>query len=122
MYEELIERLRKAPPPLNQQQLEAYQMRMDAADAIAKLQAERDAAVVLPCKVGDKFWTVYCEKVQKVKVSMITQKADGSWNVRFSVFNGWGSSINGSVDVIGKTVFLTREEAEAVLKRRADNG
>ena len=69
---------------------------------------------VLPCKIGDEFWTDWVG-VTKVKCSMLTQKADGSWKGRFSVDNGWGSSVNVSLDEIGKTLFKTKEEAEANL-------
>ena len=90
---------------------------LDAARYHEIMQAEREGRlVILPCKIGDEFWTEYCNKVQKVKVSMITQKADKTWKVRFSVLNGWGSSINGSFNDIGKTVFLTRSEAEKALE------
>jgi hypothetical protein len=67
---------------------------------------------VLPCKIGDEFWTDWVG-ITKVKCSMLTQKADGSWKGRFSIDNGWGSSVNVSLEEIGKTLFLTKEEAEA---------
>ena len=69
---------------------------------------------VLPCKIGDEFWTDWVG-ITKVKCSMLTQKADGSWKGRFSIDNGWGSSVNVSLDEIGKTLFKTKEEAEANL-------
>ena len=68
--------------------------------------------VVLPCKVGD---TVYCirknpfAKGRYVKENIaesITVYRDHS----FSIF----STLN---DVLGQTVFLTREEAEATIKK-----
>ena len=68
----------------------------------------------LPCKIGDEFWTDLVG-ITKVKCSMLTQKADGSWKGRFSIDNGWGSSVNVSLDEIGKTLFKTKEEAEANL-------
>ena len=71
-----------------------------------------NGVTVLPCKIGDEFWTDWVG-ITKVKCSMLTQKADGSWKGRFSVDNGWGSSVNVSLDEIEKTLFRTREEAEA---------
>ena len=73
-----------------------------------------NGVTVLPCKIGDEFWTDWVG-ITKVKCSMLTQKADGSWKGRFSVDNGWGSSVNVSLDEIGKTLFKTKEEAEANL-------
>lgn len=75
-----------------------------------------NGVIVLPCKVGQEVWCVWAGSVHKAKCSMLTQKADGSWKVRFSVDNGWGSSLDVTPDNIGKTVFLTRELAEAALK------
>lgn len=73
-----------------------------------------NGVTVLPCKIGDEFWTDWVG-ITKVKCSMLTQKADGSWKGRFSIDNGWGSSVNVSLDEIGKTLFKTKEEAEANL-------
>ena len=70
-----------------------------------------NGVILLPCKIGDEFWTDWVG-VTKVKCSMLTQKADGSWKGRFSIDNGWGSSVNVSLDEIGKTLFLTKEGAE----------
>lgn len=73
--------------------------------------------LILPCKVGD---TVYCirknpfAKGRYVKENIaesITVYRDHSISI-FSTLN----------DVLGETVFLTREEAEAALTGGADNG
>lgn len=73
-----------------------------------------NGVTVIPCKIGDEFWTDWVG-ITKVKCSMLTQKADGSWKGRFSIDNGWGSSVNVSLDEIGKTLFKTKEETKANL-------
>ena len=76
------------------------------------LRAHREGrVVVLPCKVGDTVWT-YCDyPAKKVYQSAVTD---------ISTLNGrtmLNTSQCGVVDArdIGKTVFLTREEAEETL-------
>lgn len=76
----------------------------------------KNGVIVPPCKVGD---TVYAEVANTIKGFVIT-------NFEFSVTpNGWScgvTSSNGlypmlfSFDSVGKTVFLTKEEAEQALK------
>lgn len=56
----------------------------------------------------------YLNKVDECRVSSITQKADGSFKIRLTNLRGrWVFEI--TADEIGKTVFLTREEAEKAL-------
>lgn len=99
-------------------------------ERVAELaQAEKDGRlVVLPCKVGDTVWTNIAIVGDRYK------SADRPYPVEV-VFIGMGEDkrffhvqySNGRVfpfdfDKIGKTVFLTREEAEAALKKgKADN-
>ena len=79
-------------------------------------------AVVLPCKVGDTLWLTYDdgtdEGVCKVRVQGISVSVTGDDVVLhfggYPAINAWGSEI-------GKTVFLTREEAEKALEGREDN-
>ena len=74
-----------------------------------------NGVVVLPCKVGDTVYRIsqkFCTKtkyVQKTKISRITIDDDGIW--LFCECNPTAKCI------FGKTVFLTREEAEAALER-----
>lgn len=70
---------------------------------------------ILPCKIGDEFWTEWVG-IRKVKCSMITQKADGSWKFRFTVENSGGAGVNLSLDELGKRLFATKEEAEAAFR------
>lgn len=79
-------------------------------------QAERDGRlVVLPCKVGDKIFHLFYGEIQNLLVSNVIYRGHGGYSTNFLVecipFHRfyWREEI-------GKTVFLTREEAEAALK------
>lgn len=74
-----------------------------ATDRLYELaEADKDGCVViLPCKIGD---TVY----------ILQRRLDGSDCIRTAEF--WWSDI----PQIGKTVFLSREEAEKALKGKAN--
>lgn len=79
-------------------------------------------AVVLPCKINA---TVYClrhELCEKRSQDRCDQYCDG-WDTSCEDYDGeikiidWPFSIR-QIGQIGKTVFLTREEAEAALAER----
>lgn len=80
-------------------------------------EADKDGRlVVLPCKVGDGLWTFCSHPVEQVYSFTVTD---------ISTLNGrtmLNTSRCGVIDArdVGKTVFLTREEAEEAL-RRAEN-
>lgn len=86
-----------------------------AAERLLEL-AEADKAgrvVVLPCKVGDGLWTFCSHPVEQVYSFTVTD---------ISTLNGrtmLNTSRCGVIDArdVGKTVFLTREEAEEALRR-----
>ena len=69
--------------------------------------------VILPCKMGDTVWRIYSDgDIVESRISMLQQKADKTWKVRLSDY--WGvHDVN--INEIGKTIFLTREAAEATL-------
>lgn len=72
-----------------------------------------------PMKLGQTCFKPdsYLNEVDECRVSSITQKADGTFKLRLTNLRGkWVFEI--TADAIGKTVFLTREEAEAALKGR----
>lgn len=71
-----------------------------------------NGVTVLPCKIGDEFWTEWVG-IRKVRCSMLTQKADGSWKGRFTVEKSGGCGIDVSFGKSGKKLFLTKEEAES---------
>ena len=79
-----------------------------------------NGVIALPCKIGDEFWTEWVG-IRKVRCSMITQKANGLWIGRFTVENSGGAGVNVSLDEIGKTLFKTKEEAEAHFNNRAED-
>lgn len=82
-------------------------------------QAETDGRlVVLPCKKGDTLWSYY--DYPHKGISRIVVTAVSTLN-GVTVINTDNYGVMSAKDV-GKTVFLTREEAEAALKKReADN-
>ena len=79
--------------------------------------------IVPPCKVGDRLYevtgrkTVSVYKVRAIRVEMF------SLFIEWDIVEGfvWQSLSGINADEIGKTVFLTREEAERALKERENN-
>ena len=61
--------------------------------------------IVLPCKVGD---ILYCESAIKGHITYL-KAPDLEW-----IFE--------NREIFGKSIFLTREEAERALKERENNG
>ena len=75
-------------------------------------EADKDGRIVVPpCKVGDTLFRVFAGEILEHKVGkMIYLAIQGRWDIDTIPFCPYvGSSI-------GKTIFLTREEAEAALK------
>lgn len=84
----------------------------------------KNGVIVPPCKVGDVVWLIKSLNLQqtergikKGKVSMIQQKADKSWKFRVTENH---SVQDYTTDSIGKTIFLTKEEAEQARKGGAE--
>ena len=76
-----------------------------------------NGVIVPPVSVGQTVYRKYWNGgFVKCTVSMITQKADKSFKIRLS-YNG--SVGDYTEDDFGKTVFLTKEEAEAELVKRS---
>ena len=83
--------------------------------------AEADKAgrvVVLPCKIGDKLYRVFAGEIFEIRVGSMKYFAiQGRWDIETYPFCPCVESS------IGKTVFLSREEAEKALQeipRRED--
>ena len=74
--------------------------------------ADKDGrCVVLPCKVGDKLYRVFAGEIFEHRVGSMKYFAiQGRWDIETYPFCPCVESS------IGKTVFLTREEAERALK------
>ena len=80
--------------------------------------------VKLPAYVGQPVWIPYVHyyrdlysKVEAGKVSMLQQKADGSWKIRVSRN---GSVSDYTIEDFDKWIFTTEEAAEAERKRRTE--
>ena len=88
------------------------------------MNADKDGrVVVLPCKVGDMLYEVTSRgTISEYRVTAICVTSGGLF-IEWKVQRGFASrSVAGTVpDAIGKTVFLTREEAEKALEG-AKNG
>lgn len=73
--------------------------------------------VHLLCNIGKKFFKTipWRNIVDECAVSSLTKKADKTWKIRLtsSVFR---TTFEITINDIGKTVFLTREEAEKALE------
>lgn len=82
------------------------------------LRAEKDGRlVVLPCKVGDELWSFSTYPAARVYGFTVTDIS--TLNGR-TVLNTLGCGTLWGCD-IGKTVFLTREEAENALEATKDD-
>ena len=91
-----------------------------------KMYKDGSKFIELPCKVGDVVYS-YCEELYRILPYFIDQIIisydSDSLNNEYVTFDGISSNaselladMDFTVDEIGKTVFLTREEAERVLK------
>ncbi len=75
-----------------------------------------NGVIVPPCKVGDIVYAVSNNKVYKTRVfSMVAETEDKKWVyiLKCNIFDGISMFRK---FLFGKTVFLTKEEAEQVLK------
>ena len=102
--QEMIETIRSNYPPEN------YSMLREALDhCLTLLDAEaEDRLLILPCKIGDTVFRI-CHEYKKGNpfIRAVTFNKNNFWRI---VFGG----------EFGKTVFLTRPEAEAALRGGAD--
>lgn len=73
---------------------------------------EQDRLVILPCKVGDTLYRLVPNLYRKYVEIKIAQYVINKNGIYFTTDKG----ISWSADKIGKTVFLTKSEAEAKLK------
>lgn len=79
-------------------------------------EADKDGrVVVLPCKLGDTLFRVFAEEILEHKVRNMRYLAiQGRWDIDTTPFCSYVESS------IGKTIFLTREEAKAALEAKRD--
>lgn len=86
-------------------------------DRLEKLaEADRDGRVVVrPCKVGDTLFRVFAGEILEHKVRNMRYLAiQGRWDIDTPPFCSYVESS------IGKTIFLTSEEAKAALEAMKD--
>ena len=77
---------------------------------------ENGRLVVLPCKVGDTVYYIpFGNNITESKVAQITIEPIEEIGVSFLCYGG----ISFDLRFIGKSVFLTREEAERAIKERS---
>ena len=86
------------------------------------VQAKREGrCVVLPCKVGDKIYQPTRDFVSTFRVRCIEISTCGNLFINASLEDGIVfSGLGFPESELGETVFLTREEAEAALRREQD--
>lgn len=97
---------------------EIQQERIDRA--ISRLKSYEDAEeqgllVRLPCKVGDTVWRICGRRGKKFVAERTVLSVTMYEPEEFEIFTN-------CTDWLGKTVFLTREEAEKALKEANRNG
>jgi len=101
------------------ERLKAYEdmVRDISTDRLRELaEADKDGRVeVLPCKVGDKLYRVFAGEIFEHRVGSMKYFAiQGRWDIETYPFCPCVESS------IGKTIFLTREEAEKALEVTKD--
>lgn len=87
------------------------------------LKADKEGRlVVLPCKVGSTVYTEFCDKVVEKRIGQFHVNGYTEPRLWADIDCDWASTqcVRWNL-AIGKTIFLTREEAEAELKE-ANNG
>ena len=84
-------------------------------------EAEKQGLLVrLPCKVGEKLWCIVNSTIRELRVHHFDMPAFGTTDIVFRYADGF--KLERFVGEIGKTVFLTREEAEKKLEEMKKNG
>lgn len=84
-------------------------------------EAEKQGLLVrLPCKVGEKLWCIVNSTIRDLRVHHFDMPAFGTTDIVFRYADGF--KLECFVGEIGKTVFLTREEAENKLEEMKKDG
>ena len=90
------------------------------------LLAERDAdregwCVVLPCEVGSTVYMPFCDKVVEMRIGQFHVNGYTMPRIWADIDCDWATTQRVRWDLaFGKTVFLTRAEAEAALRREQE--
>jgi hypothetical protein len=88
----------------------------------------KEQIIVPPCNVGDTVWflNIYPSidmkqnAVYEAKVARVYIEKGTVLTLAVQVKNGWGTTEFPRITDIGKTVFLSREDAEKALKERSE--
>lgn len=76
-----------------------------------------NGVVAFPCKIGQEIWEInYRNELEKVRCSSLTQRKDGKLKIRVSTSHM--SVYERKAEDFGKTMFLTKKEAEIELAKR----
>lgn len=75
---------------------------------------EQGLLVRLPCKVGEKLWCIVNSAIRELRVYRFDMPAFGTTDIVFRYADGF--KLERFVGEFGKTIFLTREEAEKKLE------
>lgn len=91
----------------------------DVAELLEELKSYKDLEeqgllMRLPCKVGEKLWCIVNSTIRELRVHHFNMPAFGTTDIVFRYADGF--KLERFVGEIGKTVFLTREEAEKNLE------
>lgn len=76
-----------------------------------------NGVIVPPCKVGDKIYTYGAKRVKEWKITFCGENSRGEFLFK-AVDEGFKNLLDFWNYEIGKTVFLTKEEAECALAER----
>ena len=86
---------------------------------------DKSRIVELPCKVGDTVYEIRPDRGFIQEYTVITihiSRCDAFFDWELKEGEGIYSNVNGfTVNMLGKTVFLTREEAEKALERMKED-
>lgn len=85
-------------------------------------QADKEGrCVVLPCEVGSTVYMPFCDEVVEKRIGQFLVNGYTEPRIRTDIDCDWATTQRVRWDLaFGKTVFLTREEAEAALRREQE--
>ena len=85
-------------------------------------QADREGrCVVMPCEVGSKVYMPFCDEVVEKRIGPFLVNGYTEPRIWTDIDCDWATTQRVRWDLaFGKTVFLTREEAEAALRREQE--
>ena len=106
----------------------SHEVYKELLDENERLKKRLENSVELPCKVGDTLYTFSCGKTLKCDIDKFTVVFENGNNVLYATLNGVGNEYCGmlhrfitvEISEFGKTVFLTKEEAEKALAERSE--